>query len=196
MKLSATLLRLFAVSLVCLPLMALAWSLYAYFLHYGSRNETILAQRHILGKLEARIARADEIDRLIEIQKSGETSKFFFIAPSAPLVIAQVQQHLQSIVAANQAQFVRATEIPSSERNGISFAGLKLELSGNVESLAKTVETIESAVPLLFVERARFTGDPMNGVDPHRQPLLTLSLDVVGATLPASVAQTSQAEEK
>jgi hypothetical protein len=196
MKVSIISMRLLAVTILCLPFFTVAWLFSLYFLHYGLRSENILSQRQTLGRLEALITRADEIDRLIELQNTAETNKFFFTAASTSLVVAQIQQRLQAIIAAQQAHFIRATEIPRSERRGISFTGVRLELSGHVESLARSVDAIESAVPLLFIEKARFTGDPLNSIDPDRQTSLVLSLDILGAMLTASAAAGSRAVTK
>jgi hypothetical protein len=180
MRRSVVMSRLFALTLLLLPATAAGWPLYAYSLQFRMRASEIVAQRLSLGRLEALIARKHEIASLLATQKSGNIDRFFFPAEDTALSTARLQRQLMSIVAGNQARFIRSAEIPARDRNGLKFGGIRVELSGSIKSLGQTLEAIESAVPFLLVERAQLVANQPSG-DSHQEPVLALSLEVYGA---------------
>jgi hypothetical protein len=153
--------------------------LYVSWQQLNLRGAEILRHRQTLGRLEALLARAEEIDRRLLLANSGQNAGLFLQAPSPAMMTARLQRQLQEIIAASQARFIRASEIPPLERDGITYAGIRLELSGSVESLARTVASIESVLPMLFVERAEFGGDLGAAHRADRPPVHTLKIDVV-----------------
>ena len=120
----------------------------------------------------------------------------FVAAPTPSLAMAQLQQILQPVISKQQAQFLRATEIPPIEREGLGFTGLRLELAGTIESLVNVVEAIESTVPLLFINRAVFAADPAGVRDPHHRPTVALTLEISAALLGAFAAPASEEKER
>jgi hypothetical protein len=173
--------RLLALTLLLLPVTAVGWPLYAYSLQFRLRASEIVAHRQSLGRLEALIARKHEIASLLATHKSGNIDRFVHSAKGTALAIAQLQQQVMSLAVGNQARFVRSAEIPPKDRNGMKFSGIRVELTGSIKSLGQALDAIESAVPFLFIERARLIANQPN-VGSHQEPVLALSLEVYGAT--------------
>jgi type II secretion system (T2SS) protein M len=164
-----------------LSFLALALALavfYAGARHLQMRSAEIIQQRRTLGGLQTLVGRADEVERLLSVYEAGQNADLFLNAPSPAMMSAQLQRQLQQSIAASQARFLRASEIAPVSRDGIDFAGVRLELSGTIESLAKTVIAIESARPLLSIERAEFNSDLDSGQTEH-VPLHSLTIDVM-----------------
>jgi hypothetical protein len=185
--------RLTALGLLFMLFLAAGWLTSLFLSHLAQRSQDIDIQRRTLGRLEALIAQSGEIDRLLDAARSRQTGTAFFSAPSTPLLMAQLQQRLQSIVTARKAQFLRATEIPPAEREEITFVGIRLEITGTVQGLAQIVGSIESAMPFLFIDRALFTPDLSRGPDPQRPPTVALSVDVLAAVLGPPAVQPGKA---
>jgi hypothetical protein len=164
-------------SLSVLALASALAILYVGARHLQMRSAEIIQQRRTLGSLNALIGRAGEVERLLSAYDAGRNADLFLKAPSPAMMSAQLQRQLQQSIAANQARFLRASEIAPMSRDGIDFAGVRLELSGTIESLAKTVIAIESARPLLSIERAEFNTDLDSG-QTERAPLHSLTIDV------------------
>jgi hypothetical protein len=183
--------RLGALAIMCLGGAAVIWLGATIYADYALRAQDIGSNRKSLGRLEAMIARSDEIDSLIKAAETGNDSKFFLASATPQLMLAQLQQRLQSMAASHQAQFLRAAEIPSVEKEGFALAGVRIELTGSIESIAGLIESIETSAPWLFVERAHFTGDALIAHDPNRKPILSISLDVLAssASSPAEAAR-------
>jgi hypothetical protein len=168
-----------AAALLLIVLMGFARAAYTYISYYQARTARILEQRHALGRLQALVDRSDEIDGLASSHSSDALARLVFEAPSPPLLIAKLQKQLQAIVIANQAQFIRASELPARRELGFTLAGLKLEVTGTIESLARTLEAIEASVPLLIIEEATIAADSINQNLPDRVPQLAMSLAIV-----------------
>jgi hypothetical protein len=164
-------------SLFLLVLASALAVLYAGARHFQTQSAGIIEQRRMLGGLQTLVGRADEVERLLSSYDAIQSAGLFLNAPSAAMMSAQLQRQLQQSIAASQARFLRASEIAPASRDGIDFAGVRLEISGTIESLAKTVIAIESARPLLSIERAEFNSDLTHGQS-ERVPLHSLTIDV------------------
>ena len=173
--------RCCALAILCLGLAAIVWLGGTIYADYARQAQEIGSYREALGRLEAMIAKSDEIDSLIETTQSANRSKFFLPGDTPQLMLAQLQQRLQSIAASHQAQFLRATEIASVEKQGLALSGVRIELTGSIESIIGLIGAIETSTPLLLIERAHVTGDALIYHDPNRRPILSLSLDVLAA---------------
>ena len=126
----------------------------------------------------ALVEQSPAIDHLAAVYNDDQFSKLVFKASTSPLLIAQLQQKLQAIVTGNQAQFVRASELPARDQHGITFAGLRLEVTGTIENLTNILKAIEASVPLLIVEKTTIAADPMAQTTPDRIPQLAMSLEI------------------
>jgi hypothetical protein len=184
MKSADVLLKLAALALAIAPLVVAAWGTYFLCQFYNSRSYEISAQRLALGKLRALASQLHELDNRIKT-RSKELNEYFFTAPDDSTMSALLQRRLQAIVGTHQAELVRTAEIPQTEINGIIFTGVRLEISGHTDSLAKTVQMIESSTPPLFIDQAHLKRDVSIGNDAE-DPVLDLSLDILVATLPSA----------
>jgi hypothetical protein len=181
--------RWLAIGISCVPLFVLGGAAHVYWQQVRLASAELVGKRKILGRHEALLAQGDEIDVFAFTQRTRDKGRFFLDAPSSAAMVAQLQRRLQDIIVASQARFIRAGEIPPFERDGISYAGLRLELSGSVESLARALTSIDSAVPLLFIERAEFGADVFSKA--QSQPI-SLTLEVTSAREPSLPAKAEE----
>jgi hypothetical protein len=188
---SKSMLRGIAIGMSFVPLFVFGAAAHMYSQHVRLTGAELVGKRKILGGYEALLARAGEIDRFVFTQQTRDRSKFFLDAPSPAAMVAQLQRRLQDIIVASQARFIKAGEIPPFERDGIGYIGLRLELSGSIESLARTLTSIDSAVPLLFIERAEFGADISN----DQSQTILLDLDVTSATDPSLPAEAEESKQ-
>ncbi|HEY7765781.1 MAG TPA: type II secretion system protein GspM [Aestuariivirgaceae bacterium] len=174
--------RILALAVILSLLFGAAGGVYSYALSYRARSDQILEHRRTLGRLEALVARSGDVDRLSETFHADQTPKLLHNAPTVPLLVALLRRQLQAKVTGHRAQFIGASEIPAREEHGITFVGLKLEISGSIDSLANVLTSLETAVPLLFIEKATIVANPMNLERADRMPLLALRVEVVAAS--------------
>ena len=188
--------RTLALSLLLFVLFGFVSAGYSFVSYHQARNKQILEHRQTLGRLQALVEKSHEIDRLAAAGQAQQASRIVFHATTTPLLIAQLQQQLQAIVTSNQAQFVRASELPTRHEDELTFAGLRLEVTGTVQSLSKILSTIEASVPILIVEKATIAADPMAQSAPDRIPQLAMSLAItVVSQTGASDATTAKTSE-
>jgi hypothetical protein len=152
----------------------------------GLRGEEVAQKRRVLGGLNALVAHEGKINDRLALAQSGEEASLFFKGSSAALITAELQRRLQGIMTASKARFVRSSEMPRVRRDDIDYAVMRLELSGPMENLARTVIAIESALPPLLVERAEFSSDLLAASQPDRPSVHMLKIDVAA---PMQLAQ-------
>jgi Type II secretion system (T2SS), protein M subtype b len=174
--------RLIILTVPLCVLLGIASTVYFCALSYRARSEQILDHRRLLGRLEALVAQAGDIDRLSAAHRAGQSSKLLHDTPTLPQLIVQLQRQIQTAVIGHRAQLISASEIQPREEHGLTFVGLRLEISGSMESLASALKALEAAVPLLFIEKAVIAAHPMNQESASRMPLLSLSLEVLAAS--------------
>lgn len=177
-------------------LIGLTVGVFTYVSYLQSRNAAIVEQRLTLGRLMALVEQSEAIDQLAAAYNDDQFSKLVFQASTTPLLIAQLQQQLQGIVMKNQAQFVRAGELPARDEQGFTFVGLRLEVTGAIENLTNVLKAIEASVPLLMVEKATITADPMAQTTSGRIPQLAMSLEITAISKIDSDIDPTQEESK
>jgi Type II secretion system (T2SS), protein M subtype b len=171
-----------ALAILLIVLLGFARVGYIYVAYYQSRAAQILEQRKALGRLFALLEQADEVDRIAAAHEFKEATTLLFKAATTSLLMAQLQQQLQAIVTVNQAQFVRASELPVGQQQGFTFIGLRLDITGTIENLTRTVKAMETSVPALNIQKATITADPITQTAPDRMPQLAMSLEITAVS--------------
>lgn len=156
-------------------------------------TETLAAKRALLGKLNAIASRSKDIAAALDAARNDPGRAWFLQGESAALVAAGLQQRLQQIASDNGAQFIRASEAEPRTIDAQDYRGVRIELSGSLESIQRSLFEIETGIPYLFIAPARIGADQAYAEGQPSAPLLETELDVYGAVLPAAIASGGQA---
>jgi hypothetical protein len=78
----------------------------------------------------------------------------FLVGPEDAIIIADLQTRLSALITARNAELSSARALPSKTRDGLEYLGLGLQIRGEMKSIQDILYAIETAAPLLFVERA------------------------------------------
>jgi hypothetical protein len=106
------------------------------------------------------------------------------------LIMADLQTRLRMLIVARKAEFSGARTLPPKSDNGLNYLGVKVQFKGDMADVQQIVHAIETAPPVLFIERAQFRLDdrrlPQSGASQAAIPQLQAEIDVYGAKWPGA----------
>lgn len=158
-----------------------------------SRNNRIAEQRTLLARLEGIVAQESRIQAFArETETQAQTGEFLRGANDG-VMTADLQIRLKSIAEGAGGRLRSVQPLPASSRDQLRLIGSRMELSGTIQVIHRTVQTIESGKPFLFVTAASLKLGPASsqpGLPPNspQEPVIDAQLDVFGAVQPAGVA--------
>jgi hypothetical protein len=142
------------------------------------------------------------LDRLKAVVSAGQVSDFsldktlsqfsadYLVGEQEPVMLAELQSKLRAIAIDRAAEVNSTAGLPSKNRDGYVFIGVRMSLRAQMENIQQILHTIEEGVPLLFIERVqlRLDGQPMPSVDPgfRGAPAIIAEIDVFGPKFPSN----------
>lgn len=125
-----------------------------YSVHLQNR-EAILAKQSTLGRLDAVIAQSDAVDRWSANLAQGLDDGAFLPGEGDALSSAELQARLVNITANSGAVLSSFRAMEPQPLEGLVDVGVEIALQGDFPSVHATIATIESSLPLFFLEQAR-----------------------------------------
>jgi general secretion pathway protein M len=166
---------LVAVALVALP----TWYLYhRYDRELADRREKVERFGRIAG------TRA-EVARQLEAMRAKDTRKFFLRSGAPALSVAEAQEIIRGMVEASGGRMITMQALPSKDDGRYRQVSAQVQLAANIHALRKILHSIETHVPLLFVEnlmvKTQVPGNFKPG--PGAEPEMFVTFDVHGYSL-------------
>ena len=144
----------------------------------SSRIETLARLRNNIDAGQ-RALNSPVTDPLVEF--AGD----FLSGSQESIVVAELQNRLRGLAIGNKVELNSAHALPSRSIGAVSYLGLRMVLRGRVPDIQRVLHTIETGVPLLFVERIGMRIDtwPMKSTEPavDGAPALVVEMDIFGA---------------
>ena len=173
--------RIAALALLLVVLLAaaalIAFPVYKLHERYDLALETLQFR---LNKLRSVAAQKAEIQKGLAAVK-GENAARFFLKNSAPnLAGSELQDLLRAAVEAGGARLTSVQVAPPKEEGRYRQIILNVQIIGNVMTLQKTLNSLETALPYAFVDMLRINSTQFRGarVNPGMEPEVTVQLDV------------------
>ncbi|CAN5391977.1 hypothetical protein BH10PSE7_BH10PSE7_29580 [soil metagenome] len=146
------------------------------------------ANRRDIADHVGQLARLEAIARYrpdIENAGGAEAEKifaaWFLSGGDAGIAAAGLQDRLRSLAQARGVEISRAGDMPLQTVDGVVYAGISLDMMGGAEGIYSLFADIDSAQPLLIIERLALRADA-NGGDPRYDPIpLYASIDIRAA---------------
>ncbi|PQJ96574.1 general secretion pathway protein GspM [Chromatium okenii] len=134
---------------------------------------------------------------LAQAQNHEAVEAFYFKAPTAALIGAQLQTQVQEIVAAAEGRLISTQLLPEDKNQTPPQVRVRTQIQGTMNTLREVLERLAQAQPLLFVEQLSVRSSaraepvrpvgraPRQGMMPPTNPAgeLTLQLDILGFVL-------------
>lgn len=180
---------------IALPIAAASTMHLATYSLFAVREHEINSRLEARANLQSLVKRAEKIPNATETDK--EFSSDFLSGSQDPIIIAELQNNLRKQALKLQIQLDSASPLPAKTKGTNAYIGVRVVLRGQISEIQQWLHEIETASPLLFVERASFRIDtwPIKSDNQLRDgaAALVAELDVYGAKLPTATAGSGQA---
>jgi general secretion pathway protein M len=122
---------------------------------YQTNAERLQDRLHNLQRLTT--ARP-ELEKAIQSIRDDQRTAAYFLPPAPPtLAAADLQQRVKNLVEGSGGSLLSVQALPAIEEGGMVRVAVSITLQSNIDSLQKTLHTLESQVPLLFVDNVEVT---------------------------------------
>jgi hypothetical protein len=169
-----------ALALLILPLAVLAWAADALWSSYRNGTAEVTAKAERLGRYAAIVAQADAVDIWIQTVSAGAGEGLFLDGTDAAVTAAALQSRVADVAGRSGVSVTTFRALEAGSLDGFVDVGVEISLDGPIASLQKTLASIETARPLLVIEKARFEGGERGGVEPDQEPILHADIEVHG----------------
>ncbi len=171
--------RLTAVLLLLL-LLATVYSVFDRFWlgRYQMYQQVQVELQDRLQRYERLLASHDELHRQLELVRSQHAAQDYYLPRTTPTLAATgLQQQVSQLVQNHGGSLASSQILPAREQNGVVRVALRVQLSGDAETLQRTLYDLESSEPLLFVDnlqvRSRSIRERVRGGSPQEQGVRT-----------------------
>jgi general secretion pathway protein M len=163
------------VALLALP----TWYLY-------TRYDRELADRRDKVERFSRIAATrGEVARQLEAMRGKDTRKLFLRSGAAALSAAEAQEYVRGMVEQAGGRLITMQALPAKEEGRYRQVTAQVQVAANIQALRRILHTVESHVPMLFIENLTVkTQVPGNFKPaPGAEPEMFVTFDIHGYSL-------------
>lgn len=160
----ATVRRTLTIAIAAFLVLIVLWLiLLAFEVLYAARDD-VQDKRETLGQLNAIIALAKSVQT--EPKSEAPNSQDFLAGENEAIVRSNLQARLNNAARTSGAVVMSAGNVAALVEDGITYLGVRANLTGPLEGVHNTILELETTPPLLFVREAtirRVTAQPANG---------------------------------
>jgi general secretion pathway protein M len=156
-SLTATQRRILALGLlliiVTLAVMGLVWPVTAQFQHYRQAMERLefnLERYHNIAASKAPLK--TQVEQLEDFRQS---QGYFIVRDTPALASADLQQRVNRVVTEYGGQLRSTQVVPVQLESGFSRIAIRMQMTGDIETLRGVFYELESGRPLLFLENVQ-----------------------------------------
>lgn len=175
--------RLLAVGLVAMC-MALLWfgAVEPLASYYADKREAVRDARALLARYKTVADYGEQVAKFVSTTEARNDLTAFMSGPSEAITVANLQSKLKTIATSSGAMFRSATSLPTKDVDGLKLAGVQVALAGPLPSIHKTIHSIETGKPFLFILRAQLLPARHFSGNRDRKPVeINAQLDIYGA---------------
>jgi len=146
-----------------------------------SNYTAIEEKRALLGKLNAIASAGASFET--QLLPQNDANPLLLTGENEAVMTAALQSWLQEVVATAGGQINSATNVSEAGENDIRMIGLKVNLSGNIEAVHRTISLIESNQPRLFIKEIEVHSNYQQTFSEENLPVeLTATITFLGAS--------------
>jgi general secretion pathway protein M len=148
---------------------------------FAERASRIERQGQRLARLEAIANEAGHVEAMASQAKGQMQAGEFLAGPNENVISAELQTKLKAMTEAAGARSRAIQALPVKTADQVKSAGVRIEIFGPLQSIARAVYAIETAKPYLFISAARMKMNSPNRPGVADEPVIQAQLDVFGA---------------
>ena len=120
---------------------------------YDHYTQALDQAREQLQRYQRLLAARGEIEAgLAQIQQDSSTDAYYLEQAAPPLAATALQQRVGQVVQRNGGNVASSQILPAAEEQGFTRVAIRLQLTGGIEMLQRTLHALESESPVLFVD--------------------------------------------
>lgn len=147
---------------------------------YSNYTE-IEEKRALLGKLNAIASAGASFET--QLLPQNDANPLLLTGENEAVMTAALQSWLQEVVATAGGQINSASNVSEAGENDIRMIGLKVNLSGNMEAVHRTISSIESNQPRLFIKELEIHSNyQQTSIEENLPVELTATITFLGAS--------------
>jgi general secretion pathway protein M len=152
---------------------------------FAECDAKIVNQRTLLARFAAVAAQQTRVEAAArEADAQVETGEFL-VGTNEGVIVADLQTRLKGMAEAAGARLRSVQSLPPKTRDEVRYVGARLDISGPLAAVQRTLHAVEAGTPYLFVDAAVVrVAPPTNAQVPNatpQEPLIDAQLDVFGA---------------
>lgn len=146
--------------------------------YVGGLRSGIDEQRALLGRFTAFTANSGEVQRLAQQSDDALRTGIFLTGDTDALRAASLQALLTKITQAQGVRLRSSRTLAPTERDGLRFIGIQIELDTGITQLQAIIAAIEAQRPYLFIQSLQIAPHDMHGDGSEE---LKVRIGIVGA---------------
>lgn len=146
--------------------------------YLGELQVSIAEQRALLGRYQSFTANKDQLQRMATESEAALRAGPFLNGDTDAMRAASLQAHLTRIAQGQGVRLRSARTLPGTERDGLRFIGVQVELDTGLKQLQAIIVAFEAMRPHLFIQSLQIAPHDQrsNGSDE-----LKVRIGVIGA---------------
>jgi general secretion pathway protein M len=152
---------------------------------FAARDARIAEQRALLARLQGVVAQEARIQAMAGETDAQAQAGEFLRGANEGVVSADLQTRLKTVAEGAGARLRSVQALPANTRDEIRYIGSRMELTGSIQAIQRTIHAVESGKPYLFVTAATIKSSPMmQQAASAQEPVVDAQLDLYGAVQP------------
>jgi general secretion pathway protein M len=153
---------------------------------FAERDGKIATQRTLLARFAAVAGQQGRVEAAAHEADAQAENGEFLVGTNEGVIVADLQTRLKTIAEAGGARLRSVQSLPPKTRDEVRYVGARLDISGPLAAIQRTLHAVEAGTPYLFVDAAVVrVAPPTNAVAlPNataQEPVIDAQLDVFGA---------------
>lgn len=117
--------------------------------HLSSLRDRLARYQRMLG------ARDKLTDTLTTVRQDDRSDSYYLNRMAPPLAATELQQRVSRAVQSNGGSLASSQILPAADEQGFTRIAIRVQLTGDMDTLQKTLYALESAQPMLFVDNVQ-----------------------------------------
>jgi general secretion pathway protein M len=181
--------RHLALGLLLLALVvAIAALVVPAWIFYKRYDRELADRRDKLARFTQIAATRADIARQLEAMRAKDARRFFLRSGASALSVAEAQEIIRGMVESAGGRLITMQALPAKDEGRYRQVSAQVQLAANIQALRRILHTIESNVPVLFVENLTVKTQVPSNYRPAAgaEPEMFVSFDIHGYSLSGS----------
>jgi general secretion pathway protein M len=153
---------------------------------FAERDAQIASQRTLLARFAAVAGQQTRVEAAARAADTQVENGEFLVGTNEGVIVADLQTRLKAMAEAGGVRLRSVQSLPPKTRDEVRYVGARLDISGPLAAIERTLHAVEAGRPYLFVDAAVVrVAPPTNAPGPPnataQEPVIDAQVDIFGA---------------